>query len=157
MHARRFSPLSLLFWTALSFMAAIPGVMFAPDGWYRRIAKPEWTPPDWLFGPVWTTLYLLLGVSTYLVARRSQHPDTPKALVLFFVQLLLNAAWSPLFFGAHRPDLALVCIGLLWAAIVAMIVVYWRIRPAAGALQLPYLAWVSFATALNAAIWHLNR
>lgn len=157
MQARRFSLLSLLFWTAIAFTAAIPGMLFPPDGWYRRIVKPDWTPPDWLFGPVWTTLYLLLGISTYLVVRRFQHPDTPRALVLFFVQLMLNAAWTPLFFGAHRPDLALACIGLLWVTLVAVIVNYWRVRPVAGALQLPYLAWISFATALNAAIWQLNR
>lgn len=154
---RRFSPLSLLFWIGVSYAAALPGVFSMPDGWYREIDKPWWTPPDAVFGPVWTVLYTLMGVAAYLVTRRDQHPALPRALTLFFLQLALNAIWSPLFFLLHRPDLALVCIGLLWLTLVSMIRTFARIRRAAGLSQIPYLLWVSFATALNAAIWWLNR
>ncbi len=154
---RRGSPLSLLFWIAVSWAAALPGVMYAPDGWYRRLVKPWWTPPDALFGPVWTLLYTLMGVAVYLVLRRDQHPDTPKAVVLFFLQLIFNSLWSPLFFGMHRPDLALVDMGLLWLTVLAMMRTFHGIRPAAGLSQLPYLIWLSFAFALNAALWWLNR
>ena len=157
MPPRRFSPLSLLFWLAVSYSAALPGLLFAPDGWYRRIDKPWWTPPDEVFGPVWMTLYALMGVSAYLVCRRDQHPLFAKALALFGVQLLLNAAYSPLFFGLHRPDFALVCIGLQWMTLVSLIAVLCRARLAAGLLQLPHFAWLSFAFALNLAIWYLNR
>ncbi len=152
----RFSPVALLFWLAISYLPAVAGYAFKPDGWYRRIVKPEWTPPDWLFAPVWTALYLLIGVAVYRVARRdSEH--TPAALAWFFAQLVLNALWSPLFFGLHRPDLALACIVALWIAIVGTMRSFAKISPASAALLAPYLLWVSYATALNAAIVHLNR
>jgi len=93
----------------------------------------------------------------YRVARRSEHPAAPAALTWFFVQLVLNALWSPLFFGLHRADLALICIVAMWIAIVGTMRAFARVTPASAALLVPYLAWVSFATALNAAIWHLNR
>lgn len=157
MPTHRFSPLSLVFWVGVSYAAALPGMLFAPDGWYRRIDKPWWTPPDEVFGPVWTVLYGLMGVGMYLVARRDQHPDLGKAIALFCAQLLLNATYSPLFFGMHRPDLALVSTGLLWLTLVSMVRVFFRIRPAAGWLQVPYLLWVTYATALTGAIWWLNR
>lgn len=154
---RRGSPISLLFWIAVSWAAALPGALFMPDGWYRRLVKPWWTPPDALFGPVWAVLYALMGVGIYMVTRRDQHPDAPRAVVLFFVQLTLNALWSPLFFGLHRPDLALLDMGLLWLTAAAMLGAFREIRPAAGLIQVPYLLWLSFAFALNAAIWWLNR
>ena len=153
----RFSAVSLLFWLAVSYVPALTGIFFQPDEWFRRLVKPEWNPPAWLFGPVWTTLYFLIGVAVYRVARRSDHPALPAALTWFFVQLALNALWSPLFFGLHRPDLALVCIVTLWVAILGTMRAFARITPASAALLVPYLLWVSFATALNAAIWHLNR
>jgi benzodiazapine receptor len=153
----RFSAVSLVFWLAVSFAPALTGVFFQPDEWYRRLIKPEWNPPAWLFGPVWTTLYFLIGVAVYRVARRGEHPALPAALTWFFVQLTLNALWSPLFFGLHRPDLALVCIVALWIAIVGTMRAFARVTPASAALLAPYLLWVSFATALNAAIWQLNR
>lgn len=157
MQDRRLSPLSLLFWVGVAYLPALSGHYFGPDSWYRRLTKPGWNPPDEVFSLVWMALYGLLGLSVYLVARRDRHPALPRALGLFFFQLLLNAAWAPLFFGLHRPDLALVCAGLQWLALVSMIRVFATIRPTAGLLQAPHLIWVSFAFALNAAIWHLNR
>lgn len=152
----RFSPVHLLFWLAISYAPGVTGLAFMPDGWYRRIEKPWWTPPDQLFGPVWLALYFVIGVATYRVARRDT-PQTPVALTWFFGQLVLNALWTPLFFGLHRPDLALVCIALLWFAIVGTMRSYARVAPGSAALLAPYLLWVSFASALNAAIWWLNR
>lgn len=152
----RFSLVHLLFWLAISYAPGVTGVAFQPDGWYRRIAKPSWTPPDALFAPVWLTLYFLIGLAAYRVARRDA-PATPIALTWFFGQLLLNALWTPLFFGLHRPDLALACIALLWLTIVGTIRSFARVDGPAGALLVPYLLWVSFASALNAAIWWLNR
>lgn len=152
----RFSLVHLLFWLAISYAPAATGIAFQPDHWWRRITKPSWTPPDQLFGPVWLVLYFLIGVAVYRVARRNSDA-TPGAVTWFFVQLVLNALWTPLFFGMHRPDLALVCIALLWLAIVGMIRSFARIDGPAAALLVPYLLWVSFASALNAAIWWLNR
>jgi tryptophan-rich sensory protein len=122
--------------------------------WYPTIAKPAWTPPSWLFGPVWTILYAMMGVAAWLVWRRVGWSG---ALVWFAIQLALNATWSPVFFGLHRLGLALVNIGLLWLAILGTTIAFWRVAPVAGGLFVPYLAWVSFATALNFAIWQLNR
>lgn len=153
----RFSLVSLLFWLAVAYSPGILGAAFGPDEWYRKIAKPAWTPPDWLFGPVWMTLYLLIGVATYRVARRGDHPAMPAALAWFFGQVVLNALWSPLFFGLHRPDLALVCVAGLWLTIVEMMRAYHRVRRGSALLLAPYLLWVSFAAALNGAIWYLNR
>jgi len=152
----RFSLPSLLFWLAISFAPGLTGIAFKPDAWYRRLIKPDWNPPAWVFAPTWTFLYILIGVAVYRVARRDS-PHTPAALSWFFVQLVLNALWTPLFFGLHRPDLALICVVALWFAIVGTMRAFTRVNAAAGALLAPYLLWVSFATALNAAIWHLNR
>ncbi len=121
--------------------------------WYPTLAKPTWNPPSWVFGPVWTILYAMMAVAAWLVWRRAGWGG---ALLLFGVQLALNAAWSPLFFGLHRIDLALVDIVVLWAAIVATTVAFWKVTPVAGWLFVPYLAWVSFAAMLNFAIWKLN-
>lgn len=121
--------------------------------WYPTIAKPEWTPPSWLFGPVWTVLYVMMSVAAWLVWRRVGWGG---ALVWFAVQLALNATWSPVFFGMHKIGLALVNIVLLWLAIVGTTVAFWRVSPVAGWLFVPYLAWVSFAAALNFALWRMN-
>jgi benzodiazapine receptor len=145
--------LGLVGWVVLCFAAAAIGANFAPGTWYAALAKPPWNPPNWIFGPVWTTLYLLMGVAAWLVWRAH---GPVWALGLFVAQLLLNAAWSWLFFGRHRPDLALLDIAALWLAIAATVVAFWRVRPLAGALLLPYLAWVSFAVLLNAEIWRRN-
>lgn len=125
--------------------------------WYRALNKPFFTPPDWLFGPVWIGLYLLMGISLFLVLRRTTHPQFKAAVIIFFVQLTLNALWSIAFFGLRSPLLGLVDIVLLWVAIVLTILRFWDISKTAGALLVPYLLWVSFALLLNMSLWILNR
>jgi benzodiazapine receptor len=128
------------------------------SSWYTAIEKPGFTPPGWVFGPVWTVLYLLMGVAAFLVWQRGLGSRAVRiALVWFLVQLALNAAWTPVFFGLHRIGLAVVVIVLLWAAIVVTMCYFFRVSRAAGLLLVPYLLWVSFATVLNASIWYLNR
>lgn len=121
--------------------------------WYPTLNKPSWTPPSWVFGPVWTLLYIMMGIAAWLVWRKG---DAKGALILFFGQLLFNLAWSVLFFGARSPVLGLVDIAFLWLAVAATIFAFaLKSRPAAF-LLVPYLAWVSFASALNLAIVMLN-
>lgn len=146
----------LVAWLAVSFLPAVIGVRFPAPGYYARLEKPSWGPPAWLFGPVWTVLYALMGVGAWLVAGTSgSRARAP--LMLWGAQLALNAAWTPVFFGVRSPGLALVNIVLLWFALVATVVAFWSRRTIAGILLLPYLAWVSFATALNFEIWRRNR
>ncbi len=150
--------LSLVGFLAVCFAAAGLGVL-AGSGrseWLDHLAKPSWNPPSWVFGPVWTTLYTMMALATFLVWRRSGQAAITLPLVIFFVQLALNAAWSPVFFGLHNIPLSVAIIILLWLAIVLATVLFWRVSLAAGLLFLPYLAWVSFATVLNIAIWRLN-
>lgn len=127
-----------------------------PGGWYSQIEKPSWTPPSWLFGPVWTALYVAMGVAAWLVWRRGGWEANRGALTLFFVQLVLNAAWSGLFFGLESPGLAMAEIVLLWMFILATLLAFWRVSRVAGLLLVPYLLWVTFASALNFAVWRLN-
>ncbi|MCC5926157.1 MAG: tryptophan-rich sensory protein [Bacteroidetes bacterium] len=124
--------------------------------WYVTLEKPFFNPPNWIFGPVWTVLYLLMGVSSYLVYRSPHSGNRRLGLDVYGVMLALNFAWSFLFFYFQRPGLAFIEIIVLWLSIFAMIVFFYRVRPLAGLLQLPYIAWVSFATVLNGAIWWLN-
>jgi translocator protein len=138
------------------YSAAAIGGLFMPGEWYAQLAKPEWTPPDWVFAPVWTVLYTVMAVAGWLVWRTRGLGGAQQAFTFFGAQLILNAAWSWIFFGRQQPGLAAIEIVMLWVAIAATIVAFWRIRPMAGALLLPYLAWVSFAAALNFAIWRLN-
>ncbi|HSJ23204.1 MAG TPA: TspO/MBR family protein [Longimicrobiales bacterium] len=149
---------ALVVWVALPLLiGAGAGGLFQPGEWYARLNKPDWNPPSWVFGPVWTTLYVLMGVAAWLVWERHGFTGAARtALVLFLVHLLFNAAWSALFFGLESPGLAFAEILVLWAMIGALIVLFWRLRPAAGALLVPYLAWVSFAAVLNYTIWRLN-
>jgi benzodiazapine receptor len=125
--------------------------------YFDSLRKPPLTPPPAAFGPAWTTLYLLMGIAVWLIWRRRIDERTAAALGLFVAQLVLNAMWSIVFFGRHKAGWALLEIVLLWMTILATILSFWRLRPLAGALLLPYLAWVSFATYLNAGIWRLNR
>ncbi len=124
--------------------------------YFDALRKPPLTPPPAVFGPAWTALYLLMGIAAWLVWREGLDRRTALALGLFAAQLILNFAWSLIFFGQHRAGLALIEIALLWLTILATILAFWRVRRAAGALLLPYLAWVSVATYLNAGIWRLN-
>ncbi len=149
--------LGLVVFLLLCYGAASIGARFTPGPWYAGLAKPGWTPPGAVFAPVWTILYGLMAVAGWLVWKAGATAPTRAALAVFAVQLVLNTAWSSLFFGLERPDLALLCIVLLWAAIVATITAFWRVRPLAGGLLLPYLIWVTFAAALNFEIWRLNR
>jgi tryptophan-rich sensory protein len=141
---------------AACFAAAAMGAIFRPGEWYRRLDKPRWRPPDWLFAPVWTALYLAIAVSGWLVWREAGIADAALPLAVYVLQLLLNAAWTPIFFGLKRPDLALAEIVMLWAAIVATIMLFYPVSAAAAWLLGPYLAWVSFASALTCSIWMRN-
>ena len=126
--------------------------------WYPSLAKPPFNPPSWVFGPVWTLLYIMMGVAAYLVWQKGWENEIVRvALALYLVQLILNGLWSILFFGMQSPSLAFAEIILLWLAIAATVVWFWRVSPAAGILLLPYEAWVSFAALLNGSLWILNR
>jgi tryptophan-rich sensory protein len=137
---------------------AVGGIVTGPsvETWYPGLKKPAWTPPSFVFGPVWTLLYLLMGVSGWIVWRRREYVEIPLPMVLFGVQLTLNAAWSMVFFGLRQPGLAALEIALLWLAIAATLWAFARVSRAAAWLLVPYLGWVSFATLLNVAIWRLN-
>ena len=126
------------------------------EGWYAALTKPSWTPPDRLFGPVWTVLYLGMAVAAWLVWRQKGLNGARGPLILFAVQLGLNVAWSWLFFGLRNPALGFIDILLLWVAIAATIVAFWRQSVLAGLLFVPYLSWVTFAACLNYSIWLLN-
>ncbi len=124
--------------------------------WYITLNKPSFNPPNWIFFPVWTMLYLLMGISSYMIWREANSPQRTNALRIYGLQLLLNFLWSVLFFGMHSVGLALVDIFVLWLLIIAMIILFKRIRPLSGYMQIPYLLWVSFATLLTASIFWLN-
>jgi tryptophan-rich sensory protein len=148
----------LVAWLVASFLAAGIGgaASIKASSFYAELVRPEWAPPSWVFGPVWTVLYALMGIAAWLVWRVAGFRAARTALALFIVQLALNALWSWLFFGWHRGALAFADIVLLWGFIVATSVAFWRIRPLAGALLIPYLMWVSFAMVLNHSVWKLN-
>jgi tryptophan-rich sensory protein len=143
-------------WLAASLAAGWVGSRFMPGEWYASLAKPAWTPPSAVFGPVWTALYVLMGVAAWLVWRKAGFSGAPAALGLFGAQLALNALWSYLFFGARLPGAAFAEIVVLWLVILATTIAFWRVRPAAGALLIPYLIWVGFASGLNLQLWRLN-
>ena len=153
--ARR-QALALLSWLALCFAASASMVFVSTGDWYARLHKPPWNPPSWVFGPAWTVLYILMAVAAWLVWREGGWKTQGRPLGLFLLQWLLDALWTPLFFGMHRPGLAFAEIISLWLAITATLWSFWRVRKLAGLLLVPYLAWVSFAAMLNFAIWRLN-
>lgn len=148
--------IGLVGWLVLSFTAAGIGSRFLPGAWYASLVKPAWTPPSAVFAPVWTMLYAAMGVAAWLVWRRAGFGGAGVALALFGFQLVLNALWSYLFFGLHRVGFALLDIVVLWLAILVVAVLFWRVDRRAGALMVPYLAWVGYASALNLALWRLN-
>ncbi len=125
--------------------------------WYASLNKPLFTPPNWLFAPAWITLYLLMAIAAYLVWRKGLNTSgVTRALVIFLVQLVLNALWSVVFFGFQAPLWGVVVIILLWVAILLTMLKFFKISRAAGALMLPYILWVIFASILNISIWLLN-
>ena len=126
-----------------------------PD-WYSTLNQPSFNPPNWLFGPVWTTLYLLMGISLYMIWSLEPGKERNNALVTFGIQLLLNFGWSFFFFYFKILGFALIEIMVLWVSIVSMIVFFYKLKPLAAYLNIPYLLWVSFATILNAAYYKLN-
>ena len=143
-------------WLLLTFSASATAVFVSTGGWYAGLAKPAWNPPGWLFGPVWTVLYALMAVAAWRVWRRGGWARQKTALGLFILQWALNALWTPLFFGLHKPAWALVEIVILLAALLATWRAFWQMDRPAGLMLAPYAAWVAFATALNGAIWWLN-
>ncbi len=148
--------LGLIFWVGFSLSAGLAGSRWLPGDWYAALVKPSWNPPNWIFGPVWTLLYILMGIAAWLVWRRGETARVGAALGAFVFQIILNALWSYLFFGAHRMGLALVEIVILWLAILATALLFRVHSRAAAYLLVPYLLWVGFATALNTALWRLN-
>jgi benzodiazapine receptor len=152
------SLLALAGFIAVSWSASIAGIFFRPGAWYYEgIRKPTWNPPSWLFGPTWSLLFTLMGVAAWLVWREGGWSGASGiALIVFLLHLPVNAVWSVLFFGLRRPDWAGIEVLVLWAAILATTILFWQVRPLAGALLVPYLLWVSFAAFLNLTIWRLN-
>lgn len=167
-------------WRALTVALIIPFVAATIGGvatnrslfgWYRRLRKPTWNPPDAVFGPVWTLLFATMGLASWLVWRRGQlsseeetaqdqhatHREVQGALTFYGIQLVLNTLWSVIFFGLRRLDLALIEIVPFWTTILVTLVRFYRIHPVAGLLLVPYQLWVTFAALLNARVWQLNR
>jgi benzodiazapine receptor len=137
---------------------AIAGLATASNigGWYTSLSKPSFNPPNWIFGPTWTLLYILMGIALYLVWKQSPSRHRYNAISFFFIQLLLNFCWSFIFFYFHEIGLALADIIVLWVFIVITIISFGKHHKTAAALLIPYLTWVSFATILNVAIYRLN-
>jgi translocator protein len=150
--------LGFLAWLTVSFIAASIGAFASATAgtFYNALIQPEWAPPAWLFGPVWTVLYLLMAVSAWLVWRSFGIQHARVALSLFVVQLAFNALWSWLFFVWHLGALSFYEIVLLWILILGTIFSFWRLNRTAGLLLLPYLAWVTFAAVLAFTLWQLN-
>lgn len=145
--------LSLLVFIGLAVVTAMTGILFQPGEWYKSLDKPSWTPPDWLFGPVWSVLYLMMAVAGWLVWTGL---GMSAALVLWGLQLVLNGMWSWLFFGQRRMDLAFVDVVFLWLSIAGFILVVATSIPVAALLFAPYLLWVTIASALNLSVWRRN-
>ena len=156
---RRLDLFGLFVFVTLCLLVSAAGGMVTAtsvDTWYQALAKPSFNPPNWVFAPVWTTLYFMMGVSGWRIWRRRASRATRGALALFGLQLFLNFAWSVLFFGFHRIGLALIDVAILFVAIVANMILFWRIERLATLLLVPYAAWVVFAIVLNVSIWLLN-
>ena len=152
-----FSIIVLIGFVGACLLAARVGAAYRPGDWYEQLRKPAWGPPNWVFPPAWAVLYLTIAVSGCLVWRTSGFATAALPFAIYLVQLVLNAAWSPIFFGMRRPDLAFVEIVILWFSIVATIATFHPVNAVAAWLLLPYLGWVTFAAALNFTIWRMNR
>ncbi|MAO93401.1 MAG: sensory protein TspO [Rhodospirillaceae bacterium] len=147
---------TILIFIAICFTAAASGGIFRAGAWYQDLKKPSWRPPGYLFGPVWLVLYIMIAVSAWRAWMVAEPGAETLPVAVFVLNMVLNAAWSALFFGMRRLGLALVDMGALWLSIVAMIALYLPIDPLAGWLLVPYLAWVSFAFVLNMTMQRLN-
>ncbi|MFH1145837.1 MAG: TspO/MBR family protein [bacterium] len=154
------NPFKLIIAIAVSELAGIIGSVFTAPSigtWYAALIKPSNNPPSWLFGPVWTILYVLMGIAAFLIWKKGlDRKDVRIGLGIFIGQLVLNTLWSIIFFGLHSPGGALIEIVFLWLAILATIVAFYEISRPAAWLLVPYILWVSFAMYLNYAIWTLN-
>ncbi|MEM1419101.1 MAG: TspO/MBR family protein [Pseudomonadota bacterium] len=139
---------------AATFAAASTGAMFSPGAWYERLDKPAWTPPNWLFPVAWTILYIAMAAAA---ARIATLPDPGLGLAFWALQIALNAIWSPVFFGLRRIDIGLIVIAFLWLAVTATMIVFFLYDATAGWLLAPYVFWVSYASALNYAVWSRNK
>ena len=150
--------LGLLGWIAVTFVAAAAGTVASlqADRFYAALDRPSWAPPAAVFGPVWTALYLAMAIAAWLVWKPRGFAAARTALTLFLAQLACNALWSWLFFAWHQGALALLDIVVLWLLVVSTVVAFRRVRPSAAALMIPYLAWISFAAALNFSVWQRN-
>ena len=143
----------------LSLSAGFFGSFFTTPNiasWYAFLNKPFFSPPNWLFGPVWTLLFILMGISFYLVWRKNER-GSGWALLFFIFHLAINILWSAVFFGSRNPGGAVIVIGVLWLMIISLMFWFWRFNKIASWLLLPYLLWVSFASILNIAVWQLNK
>ncbi len=149
--------LGLIGFVVACMAVASSGAVFKPGDWYETLAKPWWRPPNWLFPIAWTLLYACIAVAGWLVWKTAGFAGASTALAVYGIQLLFNAAWSGLFFGMRRIDLAFAELVLLWLSIVATVALFAPISLLAAELLLPYLVWVTFAGALNLSIWQMNR
>jgi len=150
------SILMLVVWVGLCFAVAFLASRYQPGIWYQGLIKPAWTPPNWLFGPVWSLLYLMMGIAAWLVWKQNGLSAAALPLGFFILQLVLNGLWSWLFFGKHLIGTAFLDIVLLWIAILVTMILFWNRQPLAGILFLPYLLWVSYPSTLNFALWRMN-
>lgn len=147
---------ALALWVILCFCAPLSGIWFRPGAWYAALVKPEWNPPAWVFGPVWTVLYISMAVAAWLVWRRGGLRKQWRPLLVFCLQLCLNALWTPLFFGFHLIAWALVDIVLLWLGLCWLLSLTAKVSSTAFWLLVPYLVWVTFASVLNFSLFLLN-
>ncbi|MEH6456966.1 MAG: TspO/MBR family protein [Cocleimonas sp.] len=150
--------LGFIGWLVVSFVTSAVGAIasITTREFYVELTQPSWAPPGWLFGPVWTILFAMMAIAAWLVWRNGGFSNNRVALTLFLGQLVLNGLWSWLFFAWHQGALALADITLLWILIAATIIAFWKVRPLAGMLLVPYLLWVSFAAVLSYTMWQLN-
>jgi translocator protein len=150
---------ALVVWLVLILgLGSAAGIFFGPGPWFQSLVKPSWNPPGWLFGPVWTLLYSMMATSVWKLRRVAYQSGAKKtsAMLLFWSQLLLNLAWTPIFFGLQQPAFAFVEICLLWCAALSTALAFGKVSSTAGYLLVPYLMWLSFALVLNGTIWLLN-
>lgn len=156
--AKRRQAIGLIGWLVLCFTVSAIGALASvqAETFYGKLTQPEWAPPPWLFGPVWTVLYAMMAVAAWMVWREGGFRKQRIALLLFIGQLFLNGIWSWIFFSWQLGGPAFVDIVTLWILILVTMIAFWRVRPAAGILLIPYLAWVSFAAALNFSLWQMN-